>query len=106
VAAADLEPEPRRSDGSDSFLVSAETLRDAISGAGFGVSEWTDESGWVRDWLAAARDGGPLSGPALPMLLDDGYARVMNYVGALAGGTLEVWRGSFTLLPRPGYGGG
>lgn len=99
-------PMPWSSDGSDSFLVSAETLRDAISGAGFAVGEWTNESGWVQDWLAAARDGGPLSGPALPMLLDDGYARVLNYVAALADGTLEVWRGSFTLLPRPGYGGG
>jgi hypothetical protein len=30
------------------------------------------------------------------MLLDDGHARVINYVTALTNGTLDVWRGCFT----------
>ena len=34
--------------------------------------------------------------PALPMLLDDGYTRVINATAALADGSLEIWRGAFT----------
>jgi SAM-dependent methyltransferase len=88
-------PMPWSLDGSDSHLVPAERLLASISCAGFSVREWSNESDWARDWMTATFQGGPPAGPALPMLLDDGYTRVINYGVALAEGTLEVWRGSF-----------
>jgi hypothetical protein len=44
-------------------------------------------------WRAAHR-------AALPMLLDDGYTRVINYVTALSDGAVDVWRGCFTKNPN------
>lgn len=87
-------PMPWSLDGSDSFVVSAESLRASIEGAGFTTTEWTEEGAWLQDWFASLASGQP-AGPALPMLLDDGFTRVVNLAGALADGTLQVWRGSF-----------
>jgi ubiquinone/menaquinone biosynthesis C-methylase UbiE len=94
---ADLSwPMPWSLDGTDSYLVTAEALLASIEGAGFTASEWTNESTWVRSWIAKTLANGLAAGPALPMLLDDGYTRVINYTKALTDGTLEVWRGAFT----------
>jgi SAM-dependent methyltransferase len=89
-------PMPWSLDGTDSFVVTPEALLAAIEGAGFSRAEWTNESIWVQDWIAKTFADGPPAGPALPMLLDDGYTRVINFATALTNGTLEVWRGSFT----------
>ncbi|MDN3356981.1 class I SAM-dependent methyltransferase [Actinomadura sp. DC4] len=89
-------PMPWSLDGTDSFVIPPGALLTAIEDAGFSHTEWTDESLWVRDWIAATFAGGPPAGPALPMLLEDGYTRVINFATALTDGTLEVWRGSFT----------
>lgn len=86
-------PMPWSLDGTDSFVVSAESLLASIETAGFSVDEWTEESAWVQDWIKSLTGGRP--GPALPMLLDDGFNRVVNLAAALADGTLQVWRGSF-----------
>jgi SAM-dependent methyltransferase len=93
-------PMPWSLDGADSFVVSPDALLTAIEGAGYSRTEWTNESPWVHDWIARTFAGGPPAGPALPMLLDDGYARVVNFATALTDGTLEVWRGSFTRTAR------
>jgi hypothetical protein len=50
---------------------------------------------WI---LAPDSADGPPAGPALPMLLDDGYTRVI-YAAALADSSLEIWRGTFTRNP-------
>jgi SAM-dependent methyltransferase len=89
-------PMPWSLDGTDSFVVTPEALLAAIEGAGFTRVEWANESTWVREWIAKTFADGPPAGPALPMLLDDGYARVINFATALTNDTLEVWRGSFT----------
>jgi hypothetical protein len=83
-------------DGTDSHLVDAPSLRTAVERAGFSTLEWVEQSAWVQDWVARTMSGGLPAGPALPMLLDDGYTRVLNFVGALASGTLQVWRGCFS----------
>jgi SAM-dependent methyltransferase len=98
-------PMPWSLDGSDSFLVNADSLRTSVEQAGFSTIEWTDESAWVQDWISKTMAGRPSTGPALPalpalpMLLDDGYARVRNYATALTNGSLGVWRGCFTKNP-------
>jgi SAM-dependent methyltransferase len=89
-------PMPWSLDGTDSFLVTPEVLRASIEEAGFTATEWTNETGWVQDWISVNIGGGLPAGPALPMLLDDGYTRVINYVAALGNGSVEVWRGCFT----------
>jgi SAM-dependent methyltransferase len=89
-------PMPWSIDGRDSFVVTAGALRAAIEQAGFAAAEWADETAWVRAWMSRARPGVRPAGPALPMLLDDGYTRVMNYAAAVGSGTLEIWRGLFT----------
>jgi SAM-dependent methyltransferase len=89
-------PMPWSLDGTDSFVVAPEVLRASIEEAGFTAVEWTNETGWVRGWMEKAFAPGRPAGPALPMLLDDGYTRVINYAGALGDGSLEVWRGCFT----------
>jgi SAM-dependent methyltransferase len=89
-------PMPWSLDGTDSFVVAPVALLAAIEGAGFSRTEWTNESTWVHDWIATTFADGPPAGPALPMLLDDGYTRVINFATALTNDTLEVWRGSFT----------
>jgi SAM-dependent methyltransferase len=88
-------PMPWSMDGADSFLVSADTLLGHVADAGFGPGEWVNESGWVRSWIETTFADGPPAGPALPMLLDDGYTRVLNFAAAVADGTLEIWRGCF-----------
>lgn len=88
-------PMPWSLDGGDSFLVSADTLLSRITDAGFTAVEWTDESVWARAWFARTFADGPPAGPALPMLLDDGYTRVVNFAAAIADGSLGVRRGCF-----------
>jgi SAM-dependent methyltransferase len=88
-------PMPWSLDGTDSFVATPEALLASIESAGFSRTEWTNESTWVQDWIARTFADGPPAGPALPMLLDDGYTRVINFATALTNGTLEVWRGSF-----------
>jgi SAM-dependent methyltransferase len=89
-------PMPWSLDGSDSFVVTADALRAAIEQAGFSAVEWADETAWVQAWMTKTLANGRPAGPALPMLLDDGYTRVMNYAAAAGNGSLEIWRGFFT----------
>ncbi|MFB9833401.1 SAM-dependent methyltransferase [Actinoallomurus acaciae] len=89
-------PMPWSLDGTDSFVVTADSLHASIEQAGFTTTEWTDETAWVQTWIAETLGGGLPAGPALPMLLHDGYTRVVNYATALGDGSLQVWRGSFT----------
>ncbi|WP_329123684.1 SAM-dependent methyltransferase [Streptomyces sp. NBC_01465] len=89
-------PMPWSLDGTDSFVVPAETLRTRIEDAGFTTTEWMNESAWVQNWITRTFADGLPEGPSLPMLLDDGYTRLINYATALTDGTLEVWRGCFT----------
>jgi SAM-dependent methyltransferase len=88
-------PMPWSLDGSDSFVVDPESLRTAVEKAGFTAIEWEQQSPWVQDWISKTMARGLPSGPNLPMLLDDGYTRVINYVTALTNGSVEVWRGCF-----------
>jgi SAM-dependent methyltransferase len=92
-------PMPWSLDGTDSHLVDASALRSAVEHAGFATVEWTHDSAWVLDWIARSLGAGFPAGPALPMLLDQGYTRVLNYAEALTRGALEVWRGSFSRTP-------
>ena len=84
-------PMPWSIDGSDSHLVTAGQLRDAVEATGLVAKEWVDETAWANDWFASAAG----AGPALPMILHDGFTRVFNFAGALADGTLVVMRGAF-----------
>jgi SAM-dependent methyltransferase len=90
-------PMPWSLDGTDSFVVAPDSLRASIEQAGFTTTEWTNETAWVQAWINRTFGKGLSAGPALPMLLDDGYTRVINYTAALGNGSLEVWRGSFSL---------
>ncbi|MDT3445445.1 MULTISPECIES: cyclopropane-fatty-acyl-phospholipid synthase family protein [unclassified Pseudofrankia] len=89
-------PMPWSLDGTDSFLVTADSLHASIERAGFTTTEWTNQTAWAQAWVTKTFSNGLPTGPALPMLLDDGYSRVINYTAALDDGSLEVWRGSFT----------
>ncbi|MEU9024561.1 class I SAM-dependent methyltransferase [Actinomadura sp. NPDC048394] len=89
-------PMPWSLDGTDSFVVPAGALHASIERAGFTTVEWTDETPWVRTWIDKTFADGPPAGPSLPMLLDDGYTRVINYITALTDGPLEIRRGVFT----------
>jgi sarcosine/dimethylglycine N-methyltransferase len=86
-------------DGSDSHLVTPSDLRTTIEDSGFDTIEWVDETAWVLQWFQAAPDRWSAAGSAaaLPALLTDGPARMMNFAGALRDGTLSVHRGAFTL---------
>jgi ubiquinone/menaquinone biosynthesis C-methylase UbiE len=88
-------PLPWSMDGSDSHLATSDDLRDAIVGAGFEQVEWVDESAWAASWFDTTFATGLPSGPTLPMLLQDGFVRVINFAEALAGGALGVRRGAF-----------
>ncbi len=88
-------PMPWSLDGTDSHLATESALHHAIEGAGFETQTWTDRTDWGRNWLGATLAAGGPAGPALPMLIDDGYTRMRNYAGALTGGDVEVWQGSF-----------
>ena len=83
-------------DGTDSFIVDAESLRTAVERAGFSTIEWTRAVQLGQAWISKTMAGGLPTGPALPMLLDDGYTRIVNYAAALTNGTLQVWRGCFS----------
>jgi SAM-dependent methyltransferase len=89
-------PMPWSLDGTDSFVATPQALLTAIESAGFSPTEWTNESTWVQDWIAKTFADGLPAGPALPMLLDGGYTRVINFATAVTNDTLEIWRGSFT----------
>jgi SAM-dependent methyltransferase len=89
-------PMPWSLDGTDSFVVTAGSLRASIEQAGFTATEWTNEAAWVQAWITDTFANGLPAGPALPMLLDDGYTRVINYAVALSNDSLEVWRGTYT----------
>jgi len=89
-------PMPWSLDGTDSFVVTADSLHASIEQAGFTTTEWTNETAWVQAWITKTFANGLPAGPVLPMLLDDGYTRVINYTTALSDGSLEAWRGSFT----------
>ncbi len=89
-------PMPWSLDGTDSFVVTAGSLHASIEQAGFTTTGWANETAWVQAWISRTLGKGLPAGPALPMLLDDGYTRVLNYTAALSNGSLEVWRGSFT----------
>ena len=89
-------PMPWSLDGTDSFVVTAGSLHASIEQAGFTTTEWTNETAWVQAWITETFADGLPTGPALPMLLDDGYTRVINYIGALGDGSLEIWQGAFT----------
>ncbi|HEY3941746.1 MAG TPA: methyltransferase domain-containing protein [Acidimicrobiales bacterium] len=88
-------PLPWSMDESDSHLATSDHLLDAIVGAGFELVEWVDESLWANSWFDATFAGGLPSGPTLPMLLEDGFVRMLNFAEALADGTLGVRRGAF-----------
>jgi SAM-dependent methyltransferase len=92
-------PMPWSLDGTDSFIVDGPSLRTAVERAGFSTLEWAEQSAWVQAWLAQTMAGGLPAGPVLPMLLDDGYTRVLNFAGALTTGALQVWRGCFSKDP-------
>jgi SAM-dependent methyltransferase len=90
-------PMPWSLDGSDSFLSTPADLKQAITSGGFDVVEWRDETAWVNTWSATTLGGdAPRPGLILPMLLEDGITRVMNFSTALQDGTLTVIRGTFT----------
>lgn len=88
-------PMPWSMDGGDSFVVPSDELRKVICGAGFEMDQWVEETQWVNAWFETSYAELTISEPTLPMLLDDGFTRVLNFAGALADGTLGVWRGSF-----------
>ncbi len=90
-------PQPWSMDGSDSFVVTSKELLDAICDAGLEMTEWVEETRWVNEWFASTYAEGTDSEPTLPMLLEEGFTRVLNFAGALADGTLGVWRGAFVI---------
>jgi hypothetical protein len=89
-------PMPWSLDGTDSFLVPEAALLEAIQSAGFAAEEWVDRTAWARDWFTTTFADGLPAGPALPMLIYDGYTRVLNYVAAVSDGAVQVWQGCFT----------
>jgi sarcosine/dimethylglycine N-methyltransferase len=96
-------PLPWSLDGTDSFLTSAEELRDTIQSSGFRLIEWADETAWVREWFGrvAKRIAGHGTAVTLPALLEDGPLRMINFAAGLADGALTVHRGTFARGPFP-----
>lgn len=96
-AAQPTPPLPWSVDGSDSYLVSADQLRDTIAECGFDTVEWIDETPWVVQWFqdVGTRMSAAAGAATLPALLSDGPARMMNFAGALASGVVSVHRGAF-----------
>jgi sarcosine/dimethylglycine N-methyltransferase len=91
-------PLPWSLDGTDSYLVTADQLRDTIAASGFETLEWVDETQWILQWFENLGKRLGSAGPAtLPALLNDGPARMMNYAVALTTGVVSVHRGSFVL---------
>jgi sarcosine/dimethylglycine N-methyltransferase len=92
-------PLPWSLDGTDSYLVTADQLRDTIAASGFETLEWIDETRWVLRWFEnlGKRMAAGGSAATLPALLNDGPARMMNLAVALTTGVVSVHRGSFIL---------
>jgi sarcosine/dimethylglycine N-methyltransferase len=94
-------PLPWSLDGTDSFLVTADELRDTIRSSGFELVEWVDETAWVRQWFENLGNriaaGGAQAG--LPALLTDGPARMLNFAIAVTTGIVTIHRGAFLLAP-------
>lgn len=90
-------PLPWSLDGSDSFLASPDELRAAIVDAGFEATEWTDETGWIRQWFveSAARNAAQYSQASLRSLLADGPVRLANFAAAVFNGAVSIQRGAF-----------
>ena len=88
-------PMPWSIDGSDSHLATPDGLLAAIRLGGFEVVEWIDESAWVGSWFDSRFAGGPPTIPSLPMLLDDGFTRTLQFAAAVADRTLTIRRGAF-----------
>jgi cyclopropane fatty-acyl-phospholipid synthase-like methyltransferase len=94
-------PLPWSLDGTDSFLATADELRDTIQSSGFDLVEWIDETAWVRQWFEnlAGRIAAGGTQATLPALLTDGPTRMRNFAVALTTGVVTIHRGSFTLAP-------
>lgn len=92
-------PLPWSLDGTDSYLATADQLRDTIASSGFEILEWVDETQWILRWFADLGQRVATAGNAatLPAILNDGPTRMMNLAGALAAGVVSVHRGSFIL---------
>ncbi|HEX3814398.1 MAG TPA: class I SAM-dependent methyltransferase [Mycobacteriales bacterium] len=92
-------PLPWSIDGSDSYLATADELRDAVQAAGFDLVDWVDESDWAKEWFAALgrRIAGGAAPAALPALLADGPTRMLNFAAAVLTGTATIQLGSFVL---------
>jgi sarcosine/dimethylglycine N-methyltransferase len=92
-------PLPWSLDGTDSYLVTAEQLRDTIASSGFETVEWVDETQWVVRWFEnlGQRIADGAKAPLLPGLLNDGPTRMMNFAVALSTGVVSVHRGAFVL---------
>ena len=92
-------PLPWSLDGTDSFLVTADELRDTIRSSGFELLEWVDETAWVGQWFEDLGQrlvaGGAQTRATLPALLADGPTRMLNYAVAVSEGTVTVHRGLF-----------
>jgi len=88
-------PMPWSLDGTDSQPATPDGLLAAIRAGGFACLEWVDETAWINTWFEAALTDGPAARSVLPMLLDDGFTRMVQFAGALADGTLSVRRGLF-----------
>ncbi len=92
-------PLPWSLDGTDSYLATANQLRDTIAVSGFETLEWVDETQWILQWFEnlGKRLASSASPATLPALLNDGPARMMNLAVALTTGVVSVHRGSFIL---------
>ncbi|MBY8877359.1 SAM-dependent methyltransferase [Actinacidiphila acidipaludis] len=91
-------PLPWSLDGGDSFLATGDELCRTIQDAGLAVVEWVDDSAWAAQWFAdlGRRLSATPAPLALPALLADGPARMLNFAIAVTDGTLTVQRGTFT----------
>jgi SAM-dependent methyltransferase len=89
-------PMPWSINGTDSYLADAPTLLSTIVAAGFQPESWSDETAWVKQWLATAFADGMPTGPWLAEVLDDGATRLLNFAAAINEDVVSVWRGSFT----------
>lgn len=94
-------PLPWSLDGTDSFLVTADQLRDTIRSSGFALDEWVDETAWVSQWFEdlGRRMAAGGTQATLPALLTDGPTRMLNFAVAVTTGVVSVHRGSFILEP-------
>jgi ubiquinone/menaquinone biosynthesis C-methylase UbiE len=88
-------PLPWSMNGDDSHLATSDNLLGDILGAGFELIDWVEETAWVSSWFDTVFSASVPSVPSLPMLLEDGFTRTINFAGALADGSLGVRRGAF-----------